>query len=154
MTRRLVLVADDNPDSRSIIGLVLEHRGYAVAIAADGEEAIRQARERQPDLILMDLQMPRLSGLEAARALKRDLSTSDIPILAVTAATIEEDLRNHGFCGLLRKPILPRQVVKAVEACCIRGSAAPDWLEVDEITPMDDAGPPRSVDGAGLTGAE
>ena len=142
MARPLILVADDNPDSRSIIGLVLEHRGYEVATAADGEEAVRQAREHQPDLILMDLQMPRLSGLEAAQALKEDVSTSDIPILAVTAATISEDIRNHGFCGVLRKPVLPRQIMNAVEACCTRGSAAPEWLEVDGLMPIDEAASP------------
>lgn len=139
MARTLILVADDNPDSRSIMGLVLEHRGYEVVTAVDGEDAVRQAREQQPDLILMDLQMPRLSGLDAAQALKADASTSDIPILAVTAALIGEDIRGHGFCGLLRKPVLPRQITKAVEVCCGRGSAAPEWLEMEGLMAADDA---------------
>ena len=133
MARTLILVADDNLDSRTIIGLMLEHRGYEVATAADGEEAVLQAREHRPDLILMDLQMPRLSGFDAARMLKDDPATSDIPILAVTASLVSEGIREYGFCGLLRKPILPRQVMNAVEACCGAGSALPAWLEVDEF---------------------
>lgn len=137
MARTLILVADDNLDSRAILALILEHRGYDVAIAADGEEAVRQAREHRPDLILMDLQMPRLSGLDAAHALKGDAVTSDIPILAVTASTIREDIREYGFCGILRKPVLPRQVMDAVEACCGAGSAVPDWLEVDGLPPSE-----------------
>ncbi|MBW3554189.1 MAG: response regulator [Gemmatimonadetes bacterium] len=152
MARTLILVADDNPDSRAIMGLILEHRGYDVSTAADGEEAIREARERHPDLILMDLQMPRLSGLEAALALKEDVSTSDIPILAVTAATIDEDIREHGFCGLLRKPVLPRHIVSAVEVCCSRGSPAPEWLEVDGLLAIDEAlSVETSRDGGGST---
>ena len=137
MPTPLILVADDNPDSRTIVALILEHRGYDVTVAADGAEAVRQARERHPDLILMDLQMPRLSGLEAADVLKGDASTSHIPILAVTAATISEDIREHGFCGILRKPVLPRQVMKAVERCC--GAAIPDWLEVDGLPAIHDS---------------
>lgn len=133
MARTLILVADDNLDSRTIMGLILEHRGYDVATAADGEEAVRRAREHRPDLILMDLQMPRLSGLDAAYSLKEHPATSDIPILAVTASTIGEDIREYGFCGILRKPVLPRQVIDAVEACCAAGSAVPEWLEVDGL---------------------
>ena len=149
MAKPLILVADDNPDSRVIIELILEHRGYGVATAADGEEAVRQAREHQPDLILMDLQMPRLSGLDAADALKGDASTSDIPILAVTAATVREDIREHGFCGVLRKPVLPRQVMQAVDLCCGRGSVR-GWLEVDGLLSVEGlAAPGAAAEGEG-----
>lgn len=155
MARTLILVADDNLDSRAIIGLILEHRGYDVVIAADGEEAVRQAREHRPALILMDLQMPRLTGLDAAHALKEDAATSDIPILAVTASTIREDIREYGFCGILRKPVLPRQVMDAVEACCGAGSAVPDWLEVDGLPATHGSGasePGRGGDAGGQAG--
>ena len=137
VVRTRILVADDNPDSLAILGLILEHRGYDVATAVDGEEAVRQAREHRPDLILMDLQMPRLSGLDAAHTLKEDAATSHIPILAVTASTIREDIREYGFCGILRKPVLPRQVMDAVDACCGAGAAIPDWLEVDGLPTTD-----------------
>lgn len=129
MSGLMILVADDNDDARTIVRLALEHRGFRVTTAADGRDAIEQAREHAPDLILMDLQMPVVTGFEAAKTLKADPGTAHIPILALTAIDRQTDLAKHGFCGILLKPILPSELAKAVQRCHEQARAGSDWIE-------------------------
>lgn len=125
-----ILVADDDPDSRTIARLSLEHSGYEVITAVDGSDAIEKAREMRPDVILMDLQMPALTGFDAARALKADNSTAEIPIIAVTALSAMAEARECGFCGILLKPILPTDLATAVEQCRKQSAAGREWINL------------------------
>ena len=81
-----ILVAEDLEDTRILLRALLEIKGHTVTEAANGEEAVDAARRYQPDLILMDVQMPVLDGIEAVRALRQIPSTRNIPILILTAA--------------------------------------------------------------------
>lgn len=106
----LILVVDDFEDARLLCAEYLEFRGYRVATAADGEEALRQAAELLPDLILMDLCLPLLDGWEATRRLQENQRTATLPVLALTAniarESHEEALR-AGCLAVLTKPIEP-----------------------------------------------
>lgn len=113
-----ILLVEDNADNRDIYRTVLEHFGYDVVEAHDGEVGIRLARERRPDLILMDISIPKVDGWEATRRIKSDASTRSIPVIALTAHALEEDrerAREAGCDGYLAKPVEPRRVVQEVE---------------------------------------
>jgi two-component system, cell cycle response regulator DivK len=85
----LILVAEDNPDNRALLSRRLERQGWSVALAEDGVEAVEACRKARPDLVLMDVAMPRMTGLEATRALRADPATADLKIIAVTAHAME-----------------------------------------------------------------
>jgi two-component system cell cycle response regulator DivK len=112
-----ILLVEDNLDNRTIYRTVLEFSGYAVLEAEDGETGVRLARERLPDIILMDISIPLLDGWEATRILKNDPATAHIPIIALTAHALAAD-RDRAFevgCnGYLPKPVQPRKVVEVV----------------------------------------
>ena len=93
----LVLIADDESNAVMLLTRVLERDGFAVASARDGEEALEKARSLRPDLILMDVQMPKLNGFEVVRQLREETETSRIPIIFVTAAAREPSDVAHGF---------------------------------------------------------
>lgn len=112
-----ILLVEDNPDSRVILRTYLEHLGHEVLEAHDGEEAIRRARDGSPDVILMDVSIPRIDGWEATRILKADPETSAIPIIALTAQALRparDRAREVGCDGYLAKPISPRRVAEEV----------------------------------------
>jgi CheY-like chemotaxis protein len=83
--RGLALVADDDADMRGLLRLLMEDEGFEVESASDGEEALRMARARPPDVCVFDVVMPRLRGHEVLRALREDSSTRHIPVVLVTA---------------------------------------------------------------------
>lgn len=117
MSKGTVLLVEDNEDNRDIYQLILEHAGYEVLLAVSGEEGIRLARERLPDLILMDISIPVIDGWEATRILKADPVTSGIAIVALTAHALASDrerAREAGCDGYLAKPVEPRRVVAEV----------------------------------------
>lgn len=114
-----ILLVDDNEDNRTIYRVLLEYAGYRVIEAVDGEEAILRAGSSLPDLILMDLEIPKVHGLEASMAIKETPSTEDIPIFAISAHAFVEDeqLAYRAGCEkYLRKPIEPRDLLAEVEA--------------------------------------
>jgi CheY-like chemotaxis protein len=80
-----ILYIEDHPAQRDIMAQMLELSGYQVAVAADGIEGLEQARAWNPDLVLMDLRMPRMDGFEAIRELRKDPNTAEIPIIAISA---------------------------------------------------------------------
>ena len=80
-----ILYIEDHPAQRDIMAQMLELSGYEVAVAADGVDGVERARSWSPDLILMDLRMPRMDGFEAIRELRKDPNTADIPIIAISA---------------------------------------------------------------------
>jgi two-component system cell cycle response regulator DivK len=114
-----ILVADDDADNRRIMQLALSAAGYEVRLACDGREALASAASERPDLIVMDLSMPVLSGWEAVRLLKADPALRGIPVLAFTAHAMAGDDRRAkeaGCDGYLSKPCTPREAVAAVAA--------------------------------------
>ena len=117
MSRRILLV-EDNVDNRSIYRVILEHAGYEVLEALDGEAGVEMARELMPDLILMDISIPKIDGWEATQILKADELTKHIPILALTAHALPRDRERAmevGCDGYLSKPISPREVLLQIE---------------------------------------
>ena len=115
---KTVLLVEDNEDNLVVYRTILEHVGNKVIEARDGEEGVTQARRQLPDLILMDISIPKMDGWEATQRLKADASTRGIPIIALTAHALEEDrqkAQQAGCDGYLAKPVEPRRVVQEVE---------------------------------------
>jgi two-component system cell cycle response regulator DivK len=103
-----ILVADDKASSRELIRVVLEHSGYRVDEAADGAEALDQALAHQPDLLLLDLQMPKLDGFAVLAALRKQEPFARRPIVALTAYAMQGDREKAleaGFTSYVTKPV-------------------------------------------------
>ena len=109
----LVLIADDNRDARELYGLYLSHVGFSVELVADGLEAVDAAMKLRPDVIVMDLTMPRLDGIEATRRLKASSRTRGIPVILLTGyfhKAIAGGAREGGVDLFLTKPCLPEDL--------------------------------------------
>ncbi len=118
MTGEPILIVDDNPVNLKLIRVLLSSEGYDVRTATDAEEAMASLESFQPRLILMDLQLPGMDGLELTRRLKADPATRDTIILALTAYAMkgdEEKALNAGCDGYLAKPIDTRALPGVVE---------------------------------------
>jgi two-component system, cell cycle response regulator DivK len=123
----LLLVVDDMPDVREILAEYLEGHRYRVATAEDGLEALDRAFELCPDLILMDLSMPKLDGWEATRRLKRDPRTRHIPVIAFTGHVLKaylEQAREAGCDAVMTKPMHPRELEAEVRKLLGRDPAS------------------------------
>jgi two-component system, cell cycle response regulator DivK len=108
MTRRSVLVVEDHPVNQRLLGFLLESAGFTVHAAADAHDALRLLETVLPDLILMDIQLPGVNGLELARLIRADARLQQVPIVAVTAYAMkgdEEKARAAGCNGYIPKPI-------------------------------------------------
>ena len=119
-----ILVADDEANIRELVTLYLEKEGFSVITASDGRAAVNSAREFQPDLIVLDLMMPELSGYEVCRELRRD---SDVPILMLTARGEDVDRivgLELGADDYLGKPFHPRELTARVKAILRRSGPA------------------------------
>ncbi|HEX7243398.1 MAG TPA: response regulator [Longimicrobiaceae bacterium] len=117
MAASTILLVEDNEDNRTVYRLLLEHYGYRVVEATDGEDGVRRAREERPALVLMDISIPIIDGWEATRILKADPGTASIPVIALTAHALPADRARAvevGCDGYLVKPIEPRRVVEEV----------------------------------------
>ncbi|HZQ69575.1 MAG TPA: response regulator [Terriglobales bacterium] len=113
-----ILVAEDNPANRELIREILEVQGYEVLEAANGLEALEQIEEKLPDLVLMDIQMPLIDGLEAVSKLRRNARFSKLPVVALTAYAMsgdEEKALMAGFNGYLPKPMDVKQLLHYLE---------------------------------------
>lgn len=118
MSDKKILVVDDEPYSRRALALVLEKAGYDVASASNGEEALTKARESKPDLMFLDVRMPRMNGYEVCEALKSDPGFRDIYIIMLSDVVLEagqERALNLGANEFLTKPFSPAQVVAKVK---------------------------------------
>lgn len=114
---KTVLLVEDNEDNRIVYSTILEHFGYHVIEALNGEEGIAKARSEKPDLILMDISIPIIDGWEATQVLKRDPTTRSIPIIALTAHALAADREKAmevGCDSYLAKPCEPKAVVSEV----------------------------------------
>jgi two-component system, cell cycle response regulator DivK len=112
-----ILVVEDNELNMKLLNDVLEAHGYEVMSTGRGAEAVEWARQYSPDLILMDLQLPDLSGLEATRQLKADPETRAIPVIAVTAFAMAGDEKralDHGCDAYVAKPIILKDFLNLI----------------------------------------
>ena len=117
MAGELILIVEDNEKNRKLERDVLQFHGYQTAEAETAEEGIRLAQARPPALILMDIQLPGMSGIEALGQLRAEPSTRGIPVIAVTASAMTHDRQKimaAGFDGYQSKPINIKQFVAAV----------------------------------------
>ncbi|TCM44484.1 two-component system cell cycle response regulator DivK [Kribbella orskensis] len=112
-----ILVVEDNPKNLKLVRDVLQYSGYEVLEATSGEDGVRLAVEESPDLILMDLQLPGIDGVEALRQIRASDRTRGVPVVAVTAFAMDHDRErafDSGFSGYVEKPIsvrrLPQQI--------------------------------------------
>ena len=120
----LVLIADDDPDIRALVGFRLEADGCTVMSAADGEEALRLAAERPPDVCVLDVMMPKLDGLGVTRALRERAATRSVPVVLLTARAGDEDVARGYEAGAndyLRKPFSPQELAARVKQVLARG---------------------------------
>jgi two-component system, cell cycle response regulator DivK len=121
MTGERILVAEDNEKNMKLFRDVLGATGFRTLEATTGAEAVALAAEHTPDLVLMDIQMPDVDGVEALRRLRADARTASIPVLAVTAQAMQGD-REHflavGFDGYLSKPVNVRELIGVVRRYC------------------------------------
>lgn len=104
----LILIVEDNEKNRRLVRDVLQHKGYRTIEAENAEDGIVLARERHPQLILMDIQLPGMSGIQALGLLRADPTTRGIPAMAVTASVMSPDrerVMDAGFDGFQRKPL-------------------------------------------------
>ena len=118
MSTPVVLLVDDNEDCRIIYGSTLRHAGYTVRTANDGVQCLEHAAEYRPDLILLDIGMPRMDGMEAIGRLKLDPRTAEIPVVAVSARVGKdqhEAVLGAGFSEVLLKPITPAEILASVQ---------------------------------------
>jgi two-component system cell cycle response regulator DivK len=114
-----VLVVEDNPANMTLATFLLKSAGYAVLSATDAEAGLALARTEQPDLVLMDIQLPGMDGLEACAILKKSEATRDIPVIALTALAMkgdEERIRAAGCDGYIAKPLAYREFLATIAA--------------------------------------
>jgi DNA-binding response OmpR family regulator len=123
--RPRILVADNDEDILQLVAFRLERSGYDVLVARDGQEALDRAQGEQPDLCVLDVMMPKLTGYDVTRRLRADASTRAIPVILLTARVQEADVRSGFDAGAdeyVRKPFSPQELRERVEALLARGS--------------------------------
>jgi two-component system cell cycle response regulator DivK len=110
MSAKTILYVEDNELNRKMLRHLLRGTSYRLIEAPDGETGMTMAREQHPDLILMDVQLPKISGIEATRALRAEPSTADTPIIAITSFALsgdEQRAKDAGASAYLSKPYSP-----------------------------------------------
>ena len=134
-----ILVVDDEPDVLELVVFHLEKEAYQVAVADTGDKALKMARENLPSLLILDLMLPGINGLEICRLLRSNLRTRDIPILMLTARAAEEDrikgleLGAHDY---VTKPFSPRELVLRIKNLLRLTEKSPDGVELIEAGPF------------------
>ena len=115
---KTILIVEDEPRNMKLLHDLLQRFGYEIIEASDGEQGVKLAGEKIPDLILMDIMMPKMDGLEATRIIKADEKTKHIPIIALTSYAMKGDREKTieaGCDGYIAKPIDIKEVLKAIE---------------------------------------
>jgi PAS domain S-box-containing protein len=118
----IVLVVDDDPNARELLRRHLQRRGYAVRVAANGEEAMQLARTLQPDVVTLDVLMPQMDGWAVLSAMKEDAVLAEIPVIMVTIVDNQSIAFSLGAADYLIKPIDRDRLVRALEKCCPQGA--------------------------------
>jgi DNA-binding response OmpR family regulator len=124
--KRHVLIVDDTPDSTTIIRGILEPRGYEVSTANGGQAALEIIQSRSPDLVLLDVMMPEMSGFEVLQRLKDDPATSRLPVILVTAKTHDDDVMtgyHQGADYYITKPFTAKQLIYGIELVLGKGES-------------------------------
>jgi CheY-like chemotaxis protein len=114
-----ILIAEDEPDIRELIAFTLRFAGHEVTTTANGEEALQQASQLIPDIIIMDVRMPRMTGYDACRAMKADVMLKDIPVIFLSAKGQDSEIQaglDVGAEEYLLKPFAPTQLAERVKA--------------------------------------
>jgi DNA-binding response OmpR family regulator len=122
--RPVVLVADDDDDIRDLVAFRLDRAGYEVLRAGDGQQALDLAKEHVPDLAVLDVMMPKLTGYDVTRELRANAATSRIPVILLTARVQEADVARGFEAGAddyVKKPFSPQELRSRVEAILGRG---------------------------------
>jgi len=134
-----ILVVDDEPDALELVGFNLKAAGYEVVTADDGTDALKKARQHAPDLILLDVMLPEVDGLEVCKLLRRDPATSQIPVIMLTAKAAEIDRvlgLELGADDYMTKPFSPRELVLRVKNLLRRRTDSeekPDQFNVGDL---------------------
>ena len=113
----LILIVEDNEKNMKLVRDVLQVKGYQTLEAGTAEDGIRLANERKPDLVLMDIQLPGMNGIEALGVLRENPATAHIPVIAVTASVMQQDrklITEAGFDAYIGKPINLKEFLQAV----------------------------------------
>jgi two-component system, cell cycle response regulator DivK len=113
----VILIVEDNDKNLKLVRDVLQVKGYTTLEAGTGEDGIQLAALHKPDLILMDIHLPGINGIEALRVLRADAATASIPVIAVTASVMQQDrklITDAGFDGYVGKPINLKEFLDAV----------------------------------------
>ena len=114
----LILIVEDNERNLKLVRDVLQVKGYETIEATTGEDGVALAASRRPDLVLMDIQLPGISGIEALAALRADAATAHIPVIAVTASVMQQDrklIMEAGFDAYLGKPLDLKEFLATVK---------------------------------------
>lgn len=114
-----ILIAEDEPDIRELVAFTLRFGGYEVVTASNGEEAVQLARRENPDLILLDVRMPRMTGYDACREIKADPNLKTTPVVFLSAKGQENEIQagiESGAEEYLLKPFAPDQLTQRVKA--------------------------------------
>jgi CheY-like chemotaxis protein len=114
-----ILIAEDEPDIRELVAFTLRFAGHEVTATANGEEAIQQAYQLIPDIIIMDVRMPRMTGYDACRAMKADKLLKDIPVVFLSAKGQDSEIQaglDVGAEEYLLKPFAPDQLAERIKA--------------------------------------
>lgn len=112
--RKTILYVEDNEANRKIVRLLLMNTAYALIEANDGEAGVLKALEARPDLILMDVQLPKISGLEATRRLRAHVATANTPVIVITSFALsgdEQKAKEAGATAYIAKPYSPRDLL-------------------------------------------
>lgn len=116
---KTILIVEDNEKNLKLFRQIIDYLGYATLVAKDGEQGVRMAKENIPDLVLMDIQMPLMSGSEALRNLKADAATRNIPLIALTSYAMSGDrerFMGEGFSGYISKPIDVKEFADTIKS--------------------------------------
>jgi two-component system cell cycle response regulator DivK len=118
MPGKLILIVEDNEKNLKLIRDLLQVKGYETVESETAEEGLRLAAKHKPDLVLMDIQLPGMNGIEALKHLRADPETMKIPVIAVTASAMSQDreeIMSAGFDGYQRKPLEIKEFLEAVQ---------------------------------------
>jgi two-component system cell cycle response regulator DivK len=113
---KCILIVEDNPLNMKLFSAMVAAQGYGVLQAGDGQRGLDLAHEEQPDLIIMDVDLPGISGLEATHLLKADPETCDIPIIITTAYAYDDEIQASGCDGYMSKPISVVDFVELIDS--------------------------------------
>jgi two-component system cell cycle response regulator DivK len=114
---KTILYVEDNEFNRKIVRHLLGRTSYQLIEATDGESGVTTARDARPDLVIMDIQLPKMSGLDATRQLRADPATADIPVIVITSFALagdEDKAREAGATAYLAKPYSPRELLQTI----------------------------------------